>query len=37
MGDTVATGFHCATDPSSQNASSIGGNVPANAGGPHTA
>ncbi len=30
------TGYHFAPDPSSQTASTIGGNVGANAGGPHT-
>jgi glycolate oxidase len=30
------TGFHFAPDPSSQGASTIGGNVATNAGGPHT-
>jgi glycolate dehydrogenase FAD-linked subunit len=30
------TGFHFAPDPSSQKASTIGGNVATNAGGPHT-
>jgi glycolate oxidase len=32
----LGTGFHYAPDPSSQNASSVGGNVATNAGGPHT-
>lgn len=32
----AGTGFHFAPDPSSQNASTIGGNVATNAGGPHT-
>ena len=31
-----ASGFHYAPDPSSQGASTIGGNVATNAGGPHT-
>ncbi|MCE5303008.1 MAG: FAD-binding protein [Planctomycetaceae bacterium] len=32
----VGTGFHFAPDPSSQGASTIGGNAATNAGGPHT-
>ncbi|MCE5266550.1 MAG: FAD-binding protein [Planctomycetaceae bacterium] len=32
----LGTGYHFAPDPSSQNASTIGGNVATNAGGPHT-
>lgn len=32
----AGTGYHFAPDPSSQNSSSIGGNVATNAGGPHT-
>ncbi len=32
----AGTGFHYAPDPSSQGASTIGGNVATNAGGPHT-
>jgi glycolate oxidase len=32
----VGTGFHFAPDPSSANASTLGGNVATNAGGPHT-
>jgi glycolate oxidase len=32
----AGTGYHFAPDPSSQNASTIGGNVATNAGGPHT-
>ena len=32
----VGTGYHFAPDPSSQGASTIGGNVATNAGGPHT-
>ncbi|MEN6452130.1 MAG: FAD-linked oxidase C-terminal domain-containing protein [Thermoguttaceae bacterium] len=32
----AGTGFHFAPDPSSQGASTIGGNVATNAGGPHT-
>lgn len=32
----VGTGYHYAPDPSSQGASTIGGNVATNAGGPHT-
>jgi glycolate oxidase len=32
----TGTGFHYAPDPSSQGASTIGGNVATNAGGPHT-
>jgi len=32
----VGTGYHFAPDPSSQAASTIGGNVATNAGGPHT-
>ena len=32
----IGTGFHYAPDPSSQGASTIGGNVATNAGGPHT-
>lgn len=32
----AGTGFHFAPDPSSQTASTIGGNVATNAGGPHT-
>lgn len=32
----LGTGFHFAPDPSSQGASTIGGNVATNAGGPHT-
>lgn len=32
----TGTGFHFAPDPSSQGASTIGGNVATNAGGPHT-
>ena len=32
----LGTGYHYAPDPSSQNASSVGGNVATNAGGPHT-
>ena len=33
---SAGTGFHFAPDPSSQGASTIGGNVATNAGGPHT-
>jgi glycolate oxidase len=32
----LGTGYHYAPDPSSQNASTVGGNVATNAGGPHT-
>jgi glycolate dehydrogenase FAD-linked subunit len=32
----AGTGFHCAPDPSSQGACTIGGNCATNAGGPHT-
>ncbi len=32
----AGTGFHYAPDPSSQGASTVGGNVATNAGGPHT-
>jgi glycolate oxidase len=32
----IGTGYHFAPDPSSQGASTIGGNVATNAGGPHT-
>jgi len=32
----AGTGFHYAPDPSSQGASTIGGNIATNAGGPHT-
>ena len=32
----AGTGYHFAPDPSSQGASTIGGNVATNAGGPHT-
>jgi glycolate oxidase len=32
----MGTGYHFAPDPSSQNSSTIGGNIATNAGGPHT-
>jgi glycolate oxidase len=35
-GALAGTGYHFAPDPSSQGASTIGGNVATNAGGPHT-
>lgn len=34
--ETAADGYHFAPDPSSQSASTIGGNAATNAGGPHT-